>query len=100
MRHPSRAGNMGSSTRLEPAEPVGEPQPPDDPERLDGDPKAQLGGAARPVEEEERQLLDARAVLLEAVVHLDLERVAVRADALEADPLEHRAADAAEAAGG
>src|SRR5262245_5099541 len=94
------AGRATSTCFLRPPEQAGEPQPPDDPERLEADPEGELGGPARAVEEEERHLLDARAVPLEPIVHLDLERVAIRADPIEGDPLEQLATDAAEASGG
>ena len=60
----------------------------------------QLGGSAGPVHEEERDLLDAGPVLHEAVVQLDLERVAVGVDPLETDLLQQFAPDTAKTAGG
>src|SRR5262245_5015360 len=95
----STSTRQGRAIGLEAAGQVGEAQPPDEPERLEADAQRELRGAAPPVQEEERDLLHAHAHPLEAVVELDLEGVAVRADALEGDRLERRAPHAAEAAG-
>src|SRR5262245_44388221 len=86
--------------RSESPQRVRDPQPPDDPERLQRDPLVELRDAPGAVQEEELDLLDPGAVLHEAIVELDLEGVAVGADPLETDPLQQLAPDAAEPAGG
>ncbi len=58
-----------------------------------------LALALRPVDEDDRDLGDPEAPLPGPEAHLDLKRVAVRADRVEIDGLEHGAAEAFEPAG-
>src|SRR5688572_12368469 len=93
-------GSRSFRIRMRTRSAAGDAQSQRDPERLEADPPAELRGAAAPVDEEERDLLEARARARAAVIQLDLEPVAVRAHVLDADPFEQLAAQAAEPARG
>ena len=67
--------------------------------RLAHDVSAHFALAHAAVDERDRHFVDAEAVLIAAVIHLDLEGVAVRANALQVQLLQHVPAEALEAAG-
>src|SRR5262249_24356320 len=93
----TRASARASS---EQAERVPDAQPRCDPERLESDPPGELGDAAPAIDQVEGKLPHARAQPGEVEVQLDLDRITVRAHAVDPDPLEDLAAHAAEAARG
>src|SRR3954470_12140538 len=69
------------------------------PDRLERDPPRHLRAPDLAVAEDDRDLAHAEAAAYGAVGQLDLERVALRADAAEVDRLEHLAPVALEASG-
>src|SRR5271165_2368871 len=68
-------------------------------ERLQRDPRRHLAASVPALAEHDRNLHDGEAALYRALRQLDLEAVAMRADRLEVDRLEHLAPEALEAAG-
>src|SRR5262245_55587181 len=85
---------------LQAAEQVQETQLPHQPGRLDDDAAVHLRDPGPPIDEHDRNLLDAEAPLPAAERHLDLEPVALRPHPIEPDALERAAAEALEPAGG
>src|SRR6266850_7411189 len=83
---------------LERAEEIEEAQAPDHPHRLADDLARHLRAARAAVDEHDRNLLDPEALPPSLEADLDLEGVAVRADAVPVDRLENLAAEALEAA--
>src|SRR5437867_11575254 len=84
---------------LERAEEIEETQAPDHPHRLSDDLARHLRGARAAVDEHDRDLLDPESLSPCLEADLDLEGVAVRADAGPVDRLENLAAETLEAAG-
>src|SRR5262245_20121012 len=82
------------------AEQIQQAQPPDHPRRFPDDATVHFRDSRPPVDEDDRDLLDLEAALPALERHLDLERVAVRAHAVEADPFEGAATEALEPARG
>src|ERR1700704_6842645 len=75
-----------------------EAQPRDEPHRLGRDPPRHLALAELAVAKDDRHLGDVETGTDGAIRKLDLERVPLRAHAVEVDRLEHLAAEALEAA--
>src|SRR6185503_7165781 len=78
---------------------AGEAQLPHQRQRLEEDLLRHLGLPDAAIDEDDGDLFDAHALLDGPIGHLDLKAVALRADAVEVEPLERAAAEALEAAG-
>src|SRR5690242_19448226 len=95
---PATRSTRERRSRSEAPEPVRQPEPPDDPERLDPDPLGQLRLPPDPVLENEGHLPDPQGALPGAERRLDLEGVPVRAHALGFDGEQRGTAPALETA--
>src|SRR2546425_3509693 len=85
---------------LQPPEPGREPEPPGDPERLETDAARHLRLPHHPIHEDDRYLVDGEPAPPGTIGGLDLERIAVGADTLEADRGERAAPPTLEPARG
>ncbi len=83
---------------MEPARQLPPPHPPDHPDRLPDDALAHLARADVTIDEDDRHLAHPEPRVPGAEHRLDLERVAVGADGVDVQPLEHPAVIAFEAA--
>src|ERR1051325_7527614 len=86
-----------SSTGNEPPRRRHQSQPPHHPDGLPHDGRRHLARSLRPVDEDDRDLANAEALLPSAEAHFDLKGIAIGTDAVEVDCCQHGPAKALEA---